>query len=241
MVTLAFAQAGSILALQEPLRLDRRRGGLRRRLPRAAGRTVGVMNTATSTGSPSRTPSSVFVIVQWAVDSSPGHVWPAIRENELRVAGARPAPLRVQADVVRARRGLATAGGVVYVLLLGGATPDVTTAELHPDAAGDGGARRPGTRWGAMLGGILYMYARPPARRPSGLDARSRLPAVLARPCSSRCSSWACSSSSWCSSSPEASRKSTACAGRRHCNDSRRRSADEHPLGFAGNRDAAAP
>ena len=45
----------------------------------------------------------VFVVVRWAVNSSPGHVWQAIRENERRVEviGLRPYP--VQADRVRAR------------------------------------------------------------------------------------------------------------------------------------------
>ena len=69
----------------------------------------------------------VFVVVRWAVDSSPGRVWQAIRENELRVEvlGLRPFAYKLMAFVLASF--LATVGGVVYVLLIGGATPDVTT------------------------------------------------------------------------------------------------------------------
>ena len=59
MVTLAFAQAGSILVVQEPARVDRRRGGPRRGLHEAAGRrSSGSSTRRTSTGSRSATPRS---------------------------------------------------------------------------------------------------------------------------------------------------------------------------------------
>jgi branched-chain amino acid transport system permease protein len=53
---------------------------------------------------------------------------------------------------------LATIGGVVYLVLIGGATPEVTTANFTLALlvmVVIGGA---GTRWGAVLGGILYTY-----------------------------------------------------------------------------------
>ena len=73
--------------------------------------------------------------MQWAVESSPGRVWQAIRENELRVEvlGLRPYAYKLMSFVLASF--LATAGGVVYLLLLGGATPDVTARELHAHAA----------------------------------------------------------------------------------------------------------
>jgi branched-chain amino acid transport system permease protein len=53
---------------------------------------------------------------------------------------------------------LATAGGVVYLLLIGGATPEVTSANFTLALlvmVVIGGA---GTPWGAVLGGVLYTY-----------------------------------------------------------------------------------
>ena len=69
----------------------------------------------------------VSLIVHWSVDSSPGRVWQAIRENEPRVEvlGLHPFRFKLAAFVLSSF--LATAGGVVYVLLVGGATPAVTT------------------------------------------------------------------------------------------------------------------
>jgi branched-chain amino acid transport system permease protein len=100
----------------------------------------------------------VFVLVNWAVDSSPGRVWQAVRENERRVEilGLQPFRFKLMAFVLSAF--LATAGGVVYVLLIGGATPQVTTPAFTLSLllmVVIGGA---GTRWGAVLGGIVYTF-----------------------------------------------------------------------------------
>ena len=65
----------------------------------------------------------MFFIVRWAVESSPGRVWQAIRENELRVEvlGLRPRTYKLMSFVLASM--LATAGGIVYLLLLSGANP----------------------------------------------------------------------------------------------------------------------
>jgi len=74
--------------------------------------------------------AAVFAIVRWAVNSSPGHVWQAIRENELRVQvlGLKPYTYKLISYVLASL--LATVGGIVYLLLLGGANIDVTTASF---------------------------------------------------------------------------------------------------------------
>jgi branched-chain amino acid transport system permease protein len=124
----------------------------------------------------------VFAVVRWAVASSPGHVWEAIRENELRVEvlGLRPYLYKLMSFVLASF--LATAGGVVYLLLIGGATTDVTTANFTLSLlvmVVIGGA---GTRWGALLGGILYTYADHRLGDLSGSHAVSSLPGVLRTP-----------------------------------------------------------
>jgi branched-chain amino acid transport system permease protein len=100
----------------------------------------------------------VFVIVNWAVDSSPGRVWQAIRENERRVEvlGLQPFRFKLVAFVLSAF--LATAGGVVYVLLIGGATPQVTTPSFTLALLLMVVIGGTGTRWGAVLGGIVYTF-----------------------------------------------------------------------------------
>ena len=84
----------------------------------------------------------VFFVVRWAVESSPGRVWQAIRENEQRVEvlGLRPRAYKLQAFVLSST--LAAAGGIVYMLLYSGSTLARDAAELHADAAADGRDRR---------------------------------------------------------------------------------------------------
>ena len=74
--------------------------------------------------------------------SSPGHVWQAIRENELRVQvlGLRPYAYKLMSFVLASF--LATAGGVVYLLLARRRDARGDHRELHADAAADGRARR---------------------------------------------------------------------------------------------------
>ena len=155
-----------------------------------------------------------FVVVQWAVASSPGHIWQAIRENELRVEvlGLHPYAYKLMVFVLASF--IATAGGVVYLLLLGGATPEVTSANFTLTLlvmVVIGGA---GTRWGALLGG-----ASTPGRTSVSATHRRRTDLVRAalgaahHRCSSRCSCSACSSSSSSSSFPAGSSGSARCAG----------------------------
>ena len=161
MVTLAFAQAGSILVLKNPVRLDRRRGGVRRRLPtRCPTWAVGILNTKYLYWLALGYAAAVFAIVRWAVNSSPGHVWQAIRENELRVQvlGLKPYTyklivLRARVDARDRRRGHLPAPARTE------RTPQVTTASFTLTLllmVVLGGA---GSRWGAMIGGILYTLA----------------------------------------------------------------------------------
>ena len=138
----------------------------------------------------------MFVVVRWAVDSSPGRVWQAIRENELRVEvlGLRPYPFKLIAFVLASF--LADAGGVVYAAADRRRDARGHDRELHPDAAVMvvlGGA---GTRWGAMIGGVLYTLLDQRLGASSASSASQDLPAVLRDAAlRSRCSCWACCSS----------------------------------------------
>lgn len=184
MVTLALAQVGSIVVLSDPGRLTGGEEGL----PLAVGAVpqmfVGVAQTANLYWLALAYAVVVALVVRWAVDSEPGRVWAAIRENERRVAvlGLNPYRFRLLAYVLASF--LATAGGVVHLLLFSGSTPQITTSAFTLGLLVMvvlGGA---GSRWGALLGGVLYTYADHRLTGLSTSDALAGLPAVVRVPLS---------------------------------------------------------
>jgi branched-chain amino acid transport system permease protein len=182
MVTLAFAQAGSILVFKNPFGWTGGEEGLGTDYTKLPAGLVGILNTKHLYWIALGYVACVVAIVQWAVSSSPGHIWQAIRENELRVEvlGLRPYAYKLMSFVLASF--LATAGGVVYVLLLGGATPEVTSANFTLTLLVMVVIGGTGTRWGALLGGALYTWANERLGDASSSDAVSSLPSVLRTP-----------------------------------------------------------
>lgn len=158
MVTLAFAQAGSILVYANPGRLTGGDEGLGLDVTRIPDFLIGVINTKNLYWIALGYLLLAFFACWWAVNSRPGKVWQAIRENERRVEVMGLNPYTFKLLTFTLSGFLATIGGVVYLLLLGGATPGVTTANLSLALllmVVLGGA---GTLWGPALGGALYEY-----------------------------------------------------------------------------------
>lgn len=158
MVTLAFAQAGTVIVAKNPDGLTGAEEGVFLNVDPLPEFFIGVFNMKNLYWLTLGYAAAVFFIVRWAVDSSPGRVLQAIRENELRVQvlGLRPFSYKLMSFVLASF--LATAGGVVYAILIGGATPEVASANLTLSLlimVVLGGA---GMRWGALLGGILYTF-----------------------------------------------------------------------------------
>jgi branched-chain amino acid transport system permease protein len=157
MVTLAFAQAGQVLVQKNPDGLTGGEEGVGLNSDALPDFFVGVLQAKNLYWLALGYAAVVFLVVRFAVASSPGHVWQAIRENERRVEviGLRPFGFKLLAFVLASF--LATLGGVVWLLVLGtGATPTVTTANFTLTLlvmVVIGGA---GTRYGALLGGFLY-------------------------------------------------------------------------------------
>ncbi len=182
MVTLAFAQAGSILALKDPYGWTGGEEGFGVDYHQLPAWTVGILNTKHLYWIALGYAAAVFAIVRWAVNSSPGHVWQAIRENELRVQvlGLKPYSYKLMSFVLASA--LATAGGVVYLLLIGGANIEVTTASFTLTLLLMVVIGGTGSRWGAMIGGILYTYADHRLGDLSSSHAVSQLPSVVRTP-----------------------------------------------------------
>ena len=85
MVTLAFAQAGQVLVQKNPDGLTGGEEGLGLNFEPIPDFFVGVLNTKHLYWLALGYAALVFLLVRWAVASSPGHVLQAIRENERRV------------------------------------------------------------------------------------------------------------------------------------------------------------
>lgn len=158
MVTLAFAQAGAVMALKDPHHWTHGEEGLGADYTKLPHAFVGILNTKNLYWLALAFLAFVFFVVRWTVESSPGRVWQAIRENEQRVEvlGLRPHLYKLQAFVLSST--LAAAGGIVYMLLYNGSTLAVTAPNFTLTLllmVVIGGA---GSRWGAVLGGILYTY-----------------------------------------------------------------------------------
>jgi branched-chain amino acid transport system permease protein len=182
MVTLAFAQAGSILVFKNPHKWTGGEEGLGADYTKLPEGLVGIFNTKHLYWVALGYVVCVVVIVRWAVASSPGHIWQAIRENELRVEvlGLRPYTYKLMSFVLASF--LATAGGVVYLLLLGGATPEVTSANFTLTLLVMVVIGGTGTKWGALLGGALYTWANERLGDASSSHAVQSLPSVLRTP-----------------------------------------------------------
>lgn len=156
MVTLAFAEAFSLLVVTDPLRFSGGEEGLALVSDRVPDLFRGVVNTRYIYWLALVFALFVFVVGRRVVTSRAGRVFEAIRENEPRVEmlGLRPFPFKLSSFMISS--GLAGLGGAVYLLVVRGANVSVTTAEFTLAILVMvvlGGA---GKLWGAALGGFVY-------------------------------------------------------------------------------------
>ena len=147
MVTLATAQVGSIIVLQDPGGLTGGEEGLAVARDPIPDVFIGVFNTVNKYWLALAYLALVYVVVTLLTSSRAGRVWEAIRENERRVEvlGLKPYPFKLLVFVLAGL--LASLGGVVHLLLLGGSTPRVTTSDFTLSLLVM-----------VVLGGVLYTY-----------------------------------------------------------------------------------
>jgi branched-chain amino acid transport system permease protein len=185
MVTLAFAQAGQVLVQKNPDGLTGGEEGVGLAFEKIPAAFVGVLNTDNLYWLALGYATAVFLIVRWAVESSPGRVWQAIRENEQRVEVIGLQPFRYKLVAFVLASFLATAGGVVWLLVLGtGASPQVTTASFTLTLLVMVVLGGTGTRYGALLGGFLYTLLDQRLASFAGSERVQDLPPVLETPLS---------------------------------------------------------
>ncbi|MET7525766.1 branched-chain amino acid ABC transporter permease [Streptomyces sp900116325] len=184
MVTLAFAQAGSILVSRNPGGFTGGEEGRAAPAELLPSGLVGIEHTANLYWVALGYLVLTLAVVQWAVRSPTGRVWEGIKENERRVEvlGLRPYGFKLTAFVLAGA--LAALGGLVHLLLTGGSTPQTTTSDFTLSLLVMVVLGGSGSRWGPMVGGILYTWADHRLGDLAGSGAVADLPAVLRVPLS---------------------------------------------------------
>jgi branched-chain amino acid transport system permease protein len=184
MVTLAFAQIGSILVGRDVGRLTGGEEGLSLSGDRLPSVLVGVVNTVNLYWLALGFMAVVAFVVHRVADSPAGRVLAAVRDDDRRVdvLGLSPYRYRLLAFVLSGT--LAALGGVVYVLLVGGASPHITSSDLTLSLLVMVVLGGPGTRWGPLLGGVLFAYLDNRLTAAGTSQTIRDLPSVLSGPLS---------------------------------------------------------
>lgn len=186
MVTLAFAQAVSIIVLRNPGGLTGGEEGKAVNRASLPDIFVGVANASYRYWLALAFVVVAYAMVTWLVRSRAGHALAAVRENEARAAVLGFAVYRTKLLAIVVAAVLGGLGGIVHAVVLGGSNPHITTPEFTLSLLVMvvlGGA---GSRWGALLGGFLYTYADARLVELSGASALAGLPdglrSVLSQP-----------------------------------------------------------
>lgn len=184
MVTLAFAQAGSVLVRRNPGGRTGGDEGLPLDVSFVPDAFVGVLNTKNLYWLSLAVLVVVYLVVLWVEKSRAGHVVAATRENELRVRVIGIRPYAVRLLIFTIAGGLATLSGMAFLMLQSGvsprvATPDFTLTLLVIVVLGG-----VGLRWGAVLGAVVYTLLDQRLTALAGSDLIAGLPDVLRIPLS---------------------------------------------------------
>jgi branched-chain amino acid transport system permease protein len=117
-------------------------------------------------------------------DAPAGRVLAAVRDDDRRVdvLGLDPYRFRLLAFVLAGA--LAAAGGVVYALLVGGASPHVASSDLTLSLLVMVVLGGPGTRWGPLAGGFAFAFLDNRLVAAGSSDAVAGLPSLLRGPLS---------------------------------------------------------
>jgi len=183
MVTLAFAQAGSILVGRDP-KTTGGEEGLPLSTEKVPAAFVGVVNTVNLYWLALAYLVVVCGVVWWLTGSRIGRVWQAIRDNERRAEVLGLNPFRYQLGAFVLAGTLGAAGGVVHLLVTAGATPETTTTDFTLALLVMVVLGGSGTRWGPVLGGVLYTLLDHRLGAVATSDSVAGLPAVLRIPLS---------------------------------------------------------
>jgi len=184
MVTLAFAEAGHVVISRDFGGFTNGENGVALNADKVPSIFIGVFNTKYLFWISLATLVVVYFITWWVTERSAGRVFAALRDNETRVAvlGLKPTRFKLLSFVIAAA--MASFIGVVMLMVSGSAAPrfasaDVTIALLLMVILG--GAV---TRWGAVVGGIVYSVASTRLQDLSQTTALHSVPKIISGPLS---------------------------------------------------------
>lgn len=184
MVTLAFAQAVAITAARNPGGLTGGEEGLSLNRSALPAFLSGVVNAPYRYWLALGFLVLCVLVVLWLTTARTGHAWAAVRENEDRVEVLGLSAYRTKLTAVVVAGFLGTLGGFVQLIIVGGANPHLLSTELTLSLlimVVLGGA---GSRWGAVLGGVVYVLLDNRLQELSTSSTIADLPAVLRVPLS---------------------------------------------------------
>ena len=184
MVTLAFAQAGNVLVRRNPNNLTGGEEGLSMATGNVPDFLIGVINTRNLFWVALATVAIVYAIVTWIENSRLGHNVAAVRENEtrVRVLGGRPYLVKLIAFAVGGT--LATFTGMVFLLLQSGASATAVSTEFTISLLTMVVLGGVGSRWGAVVGAIIYTLLNQRLNSLASSSVIADLPAILRIPLS---------------------------------------------------------
>ncbi|MCR2801160.1 branched-chain amino acid ABC transporter permease [Microbacterium sp. zg-Y818] len=183
MVTLAFAQAGSVLVRRNQ-QVTGGEEGLGLATAQVPDWLVGVVNTRNLYWLTLVVVVLVYLVVLWVDRSRLGHLAEATRENELRVQVLGLSPYRAKLLVFVVAALCAGLAGMAYLLLQSGTQPAAVSADLTITVLVMVVLGGVGFRWGAIVGGVLYTLLDQRLTVLARSDAIDALPAILHVPLS---------------------------------------------------------
>ena len=156
MVTLAFAQAGNVIARRNLGGYSGGEEGIGLATANVPDALVGVVNTRNMYWLALILLVVVYVVVTWVQRSRAGHVVEATRENEMRVRVLGQAPYLVRLMTFAIAGTLAGLVGMAYLLLQSQAVPTISSAEFTIQALIMVVLGGVGSRWGAIVGAVTF-------------------------------------------------------------------------------------
>ncbi|MFN8197161.1 MAG: branched-chain amino acid ABC transporter permease [Nakamurella multipartita] len=184
MVTLAFAQAIAITAARNPGGLTGGEEGLSLNRAALPAFLSGVVNAPYRYWLALAFLVVCVLVVWWLSTARTGHAWAAVRENEDRVEVLGMSAYRTKLTAVVVAGFLGTLGGFIQLIIIGGANPHLLSTELTLSLlimVVLGGA---GSRWGAVIGGVVYVLLDNRLQELSTSSTIAELPAFLRVPLS---------------------------------------------------------
>ncbi len=158
MVTLAFAEAGSLWVQRNPGGMTGGEEGLPLHTEGVPEAFVGVQNTANVYWLSLGYLVLVAAVVWVAVSRPVGRIWQGIRDNEQRVSVLGYDPFRHKLGVFVLASTLGVLGGAMHLLVTAGVTPRSSTAQFTLTLLVMVVLGGSGTRWGPVIGGVLFTF-----------------------------------------------------------------------------------